>query len=298
MDDDKYPNRPRNTKFKQQKLPAWKPVLTPKTVLPNVLIIGIIFIAVGAALLAGSNSVKEQVWDYTECVSTTDLNGSEYLRCTCTVNVELTEGFGTDETFIYYGLEEFYQNHRAYVRSRWDAQLRSVTAQGASDCDPLNTAPNGNYYAPCGLVANSLFNDRETKFQNPPHADGDLCGSEAFDPTRSEKLPNWPVPACQLGSSMADAATYFAQSTEFNSSGLGYENEDLIVWMRTAALPDFRKLYRRVVNTDLQDGQYQIDIDYNFPVRNFEGKKKVILSTISWSGPSSLPSRSPQPRCQ
>jgi len=31
-----------------------------------------------------------------------------------------------------------------------------------------------------------------------------------------------------------------------NASNNGYENEDLIVWMRAAAFPSFRKLYRRI----------------------------------------------------
>jgi len=31
-----------------------------------------------------------------------------------------------------------------------------------------------------------------------------------------------------------------------NASNNGYKNEDLIVWMRAAAFPSFRKLYRRV----------------------------------------------------
>ena len=31
-----------------------------------------------------------------------------------------------------------------------------------------------------------------------------------------------------------------------NTDNNGYENEDLMVWMRTAAFPSFRKLYRRV----------------------------------------------------
>ena len=31
-----------------------------------------------------------------------------------------------------------------------------------------------------------------------------------------------------------------------DSSNNGYENEDLIVWMRTAAFSNFRKLYRLI----------------------------------------------------
>ena len=51
-----------------------------------------------------------------------------------------------------------------------------------------------------------------------------------------------------------------------------------------AALPNFRKLYRRIVNEDLSDGQYGILIDYNYPVLNFKGKKRIVLSTVSWQG--------------
>jgi hypothetical protein len=49
----------------------------------------------------------------------------------------------------------------------------------------------------------------------------------------------------------------------------GYKNEDLIVWMRTAALPNFRKFYR-IVNTSttpftsgLPAGSYSLDIAYS-----------------------------------
>ena len=96
--------------------------------------------------------------------------------------------------------------------------------------------------------------DRNTKFRNP-QSDGDLCDAAAFNSTSFTKVraccrtqlplplsltdtcvqpPNWPVPACRLGQSLADAGTYFAQSSDYNSSGRGYQNEDLIVWMRTA----------------------------------------------------------------
>lgn len=53
-----------------------------------------------------------------------------------------------------------------------------------------------------------------------------------------------------------------------DESNNGFQNEDLIVWMRTAALPTFRKLYRRVDHnkkgfmTGLPSGNYSLKITY------------------------------------
>ena len=46
-----------DTAFKQQRLKAWQPIFTPKTVLPTFFIIGIIFAPIGALLVWGSGLV-------------------------------------------------------------------------------------------------------------------------------------------------------------------------------------------------------------------------------------------------
>jgi len=79
--------------------------------------------------------------------------------------------------YLYYQLDNFYQNHRRYVQSRSDAQLRGDASASTSDCSPLTTTGGGMYkynstaetsignnetdytLMPCGLIANSLFND-------------------------------------------------------------------------------------------------------------------------------------------
>ena len=47
-----------DTAFKQQRLPAWQPILTAGTVLPAFFIIGIIFVPLGALFLVTSNNVS------------------------------------------------------------------------------------------------------------------------------------------------------------------------------------------------------------------------------------------------
>jgi hypothetical protein len=60
---------------------------------------------------------------------------------------------------MYYGLTNFYQNHRRYVKSRDDNQLLGeFTNPPSTDCAPFDQV-NGMPIVPCGAIANSLFND-------------------------------------------------------------------------------------------------------------------------------------------
>ena len=51
--------QPDNTAFKQQRLPAWQPILTAGTVLPAFFLIGLLFIPVGIGLYVTSNNIQE-----------------------------------------------------------------------------------------------------------------------------------------------------------------------------------------------------------------------------------------------
>ena len=78
--------------------------------------------------------------------------------------------------YFYYQLENFYQNHRRYVKSRSFEQLRGEKNPNIDDCDPVKKNsdipavksisgqvldPNADAN-PCGLVAKSFFNDTYT----------------------------------------------------------------------------------------------------------------------------------------
>lgn len=86
--------------------------------------------------------------------------------------------------YVYYQLDNFYQNHRRYVKSRDNSQLAGTykEVEDLDNCDPIvkvgdlwphqQKSVSGKDLAdkeapaiPCGLVAKSLFNDTFTMSQ-------------------------------------------------------------------------------------------------------------------------------------
>jgi len=62
------------------------------------------------------------------------------------------------------------------------------------------------------------------------------------------------------------------------------DNEHFIVWMRPAALPDFRKLYGRFSRDIPAGAVLQFNVRSAFPVAPFAGSKSLVVSTMSWAG--------------
>uniref|UniRef100_A0A7G3ABB7 Putative cell cycle control protein n=1 Tax=Lutzomyia longipalpis TaxID=7200 RepID=A0A7G3ABB7_LUTLO len=296
--------RPSDSAFKQQRLPAWQPVLTAGTVLPTFFIIGIAFIPVGVALLYFSDNVQEHIIDYTHCKQlgslTSNITCAEVIKtdggnCTCEITFTLHEDF-QGKVFMYYGLSNFYQNHRRYVKSRDDDQLLGrLSSTPSSDCIPFAYADEANTIpiAPCGAIANSLFSDTLTIHS---HADGVVPLLRTGIAWPSDKEIKFRNPEGDLKQALQGFARPRAWTRNLweldleNPENNGFQNEDLIVWMRTAALPSFRKLYRRVDHTNapftegLPKGEYTLRVDYAYSVTEFEGSKKMILSTTSVLG--------------
>ena len=59
--------------------------------------------------------------------------------------------------------------------------------------------------------------------------------------------------------------------------------KDLMVWMRPAGLPDFRKLWGKI-EIDLYPGNYTLTINNRYQVSSFHGKKSFVLSTVNGLG--------------
>jgi hypothetical protein len=130
-------------------------------------LIGALFVALGAVLLAYSESVVELSERYDSRIT---IGNADFI------SFKVASAM-TAPVFIYYELTNFYQNHRRYVASRDDGQLSEgngiETGAGAysSNCSPWSESrytsegdkKNTSYQLyPCGLVARSVFNDTFT----------------------------------------------------------------------------------------------------------------------------------------
>jgi hypothetical protein len=69
-----------------------------------------------------------------------------------------------------------------------------------------------------------------------------------------------------------------------NKGKYGVTNEHFVVWMRTAGLPNFRKLYGKIDEKLTKGTTLSFNVNASFPVTAFGGKKYLVISTTSWFG--------------
>lgn len=227
--------------------------------------------------------------------------------------------------FMYFKLTNYYQNHRRYVRSLSTSQFQG-DAQSADDadsddvCKPIARSPidpNIPIY-PCGLIANSYFND---SFRSPIQQPS---GQQYF---MSEKGIAWPGEGSRYAQTKYTNSTCYPPPFWIERFPGGYTDQNPIpdlsqdehfqVWMRTAGLPTFRKLYFRSVSTPslrrrahpsqqarrqcdgvrhLPDGHLHEcvsapcprsqppDARADYPVAQYSGTKSIVFSTVSFLG--------------
>lgn len=162
------------------------------------------------------------------------------------------------------------------MKSRDDNQLLGeFSSEVSPDCKPFAATGGEVPIVPCGAIANSLFNDTLI-------LRSDLVASRVIPVLNtgiawpSDKEIKFRNPRGDLQEALKGFARPIAWTRELweldttNPGNNGLQNEDLIVWMRTAALPSFRKLYRRVdfskepvlKNRLPRNTNFELEIDY------------------------------------
>ncbi|XP_040836516.1 cell cycle control protein 50C-like isoform X2 [Ochotona curzoniae] len=295
---------PDNTAMTQQQLPACQLYFSATMVFSIFFASGLFCLSMGILLILSAKNIQKIEINYTKtCGNCAELREDALnydKKCTCSIPFHLAEKM-QGNVYMYYKLHGFYQNLQRYSLSRSNSQLVGKDLKDVEDCAPFKMSNDGTPFAPCGAIANSMFNDTITliyelnsaiqiqvpmlksgitwwtdkyvKFGNPANANL----SDHFAGTT--KPPYWSKPIYELD----------PEDPENN----GFLNEDFIVWMRTAAFPTFKKLYRRLNRIQhflegLPAGNYSFNIEYNFPVTKFQGEKSVVLSTLTWCGGSGL----------
>ena len=193
-------------------------------------------------------------------------------RCHLKFNIPDTMG---PPVLFFYHLTNFYQNHRRYVDS-FDADQLKGTAKSWGDIDNSKCTPlkgdkdDKKPYYPCGLIANSMFNDSFTSpsMLNAPGGDDEprvylmdnntniawdsdkaLYGETKYGPDDVLPPPNW--------AERYPGGVY----TDTNKPPDLKNWEAFQVWMRTAGLPTFSKLYQRNDSTKMEPGTYEVIVD-------------------------------------
>ncbi|XP_071714627.1 ALA-interacting subunit 3-like [Rutidosis leptorrhynchoides] len=279
----KNSKKPTYSKFSQQELSAWKPILTPGWVIASFITIGALFIPTGLLALSASDSVVEIIDRYDEdCVPEDFSKNAESfiqnpeIKKTCLRYLKVPKKM-VAPIFVYYQLENFYQNHRRFVKSRSDKQLRDPKAQNdTTSCYPEGQTADNKPIVPCGLIAWSLFNDTYKLSTRGNPITIDKNGIAWKSDTKAKFGSNVFPKDFQKGELIGGA-------TLDDQKPLS-EQEDLIVWMRTAALPKFRKLYGKI-NRDLEAHEtINVEVENNYNTYKFKGQKKLVLSTATWVG--------------
>lgn len=182
--------------------------------------------------------------------------------------------------YIYYELHNFYQNHRKYVKSKDYEQLQgSIKSVGDLVlCDPIKTNSDAGVTLaydgvtaldpdgpanPCGLIAKSVFTDTYEFYDS---GDNQITIDETNIAWESDKDYKFKRP-------------HNAEQIQW----IDVKDEHFIVWMRTAGMPNFRKLWGKI-HQDLEPGDYYFIVDNTYDVSAYDGKKKIVLSTTNAFG--------------
>ncbi|CAG8499033.1 1004_t:CDS:2 [Cetraspora pellucida] len=188
--------KPGNSAFKQQRLSAFQPIITPKTAFPLFIVIATIFAPLGGILYYFNDKASELSIDYTRCETDAPpdfgLIPSKYVTDSmiksksspkdkqlprwkisnitilpnnisipqCSIRFYIYKEM-KPPVYLYYRLTKFYQNERNYARSLDTDQLKGKALNREKirrgGCKSLGIIRDTIVY-PCGLLANSMFN--------------------------------------------------------------------------------------------------------------------------------------------
>ncbi|KAK8438411.1 alkylphosphocholine resistance protein lem3 [Candidozyma auris] len=320
-----HSRRPNDNAFQQQRLKAVNPVITAKWLISIFLGMGVFLIPLGGAMWLAAHRVQDLKIDYSQCENLASLDHwspipEKYTTYNYHGNKQVQQAqwrLDTDESqpfederrvcriqfhvphdlksplYFFYRLEKFSQNHRRYAKSFSEdqiegkaASLNSIKGSVGENCEPLSQNDEGKKYYPCGLIANSLFNDTYSSTLRGVNGTSE-------DYVMSRKNIAWSTNKNRFKKTKYSHTEIAPPPNWYKRFPNGYNEtnvpdistwEDFQNWMFTSALQNFNKLYMKNVNESLKEGIYEVSVGLHFPVLPYEGKKMIFISQRSAIG--------------
>ena len=159
----------KNNSFSQQKLPGFRPIPKFGWTISGFSVGGLVFLIVGIWMYQLANSAQKITVRYDD----------ECPQGLCDLTVTVSERM-EGPVYAFYQLDDFFQNHRRYIKSYSLDQLRGEEISNEKDCNPAITNadmgvtlaadgvtqldPDAVAY-PCGLIAKAYLKSMEVSFQ-------------------------------------------------------------------------------------------------------------------------------------
>jgi len=265
----------KNSKFYQQKMFGWRPLPTISCITIIFVCFAIFFIIMGIIILVFTAQVKEQKYQYYPCGNN---------PCPEQREIPINEDM-KKPVMIYYQVDRVIQNHRFYMDSKSDKQLKGEEVdpeelkkdkicEGAFTNKQMkyngyswwgnedNSLNEEDLAKPCGLISKTYFNDEFTE---------------------------WTLEGKELSTKEEDEHIAYQSDIDTYDKILDDENlkidEHFLVWMRPFPFSNPRKLWGRI-NKDIKQGsKVYFKINYKY---HFGSNRYIILSTRNIFGGKSM----------
>jgi len=280
-DDERLPIVMRSRLFQAQLSGCKCRRIYPTSASYTFLFIGIIFFLMGAVVDSENNKAHQSGIRYDDkCKNKT--------FCNVTLRIEGDETYESP-IFIYYVLGEIFQNHRTYVSSFSQAQIEGAElseAEARRVCKPAGTRDRKVYF-PCGLKANSVFNDSIV---------ASYCAKNKNCTRLESSNGSWNKKNIAWHSDEVKFSDRRIRESETNFGYFNYQlpnltDPDLIVWMRAGNSGNISKLYRIIEKgVTLSKGdelRFTIKNQYSIDPMRLTPKKRIVISTTSAIGAKS-----------
>ena len=248
----------------RQEISDHTPLCTPKCIIMYHLISLIIFLSFGIPIcIKYKNEYYEIQYDTCSLIETL-VNQKITLR-TCTLNFKINNK-----------LDNFYTNHREFVKSKSFEQLRGKETNSLKNCGELKK--NSDYFTmidsvipsftnetldsngnmdPCGLIAGNFFNDEFTLFYD----------------NGTEIIIN------QTGIAYESDKKYSFKNNKHYSTTQWKDKEDehFMVWMNMELFPHFLKKWGHI-DHQIEQGTYTLEINWKWGSDDWNTKKYFVLA--------------------